>query len=161
MQHWVLSVVNNVSVKLVQYRRCSQWTWSRKEVVVGDLLVLYKVAWTCYRVENYEAQKLIPLFSRFLSVSSGFAYKSGLVDCRCSESWAYMFTEDVWQSRGQCWTRNTVKTDREDGKHPLRPDNQTWAVLNQFKTLVSTWQALHISLVSISPNSKYKSHNFI
>lgn len=54
------STVNNASVESVQYRRCSQWTWSHKEVVVGDLLVLCK-KWLGPATKWETVQKLIPL----------------------------------------------------------------------------------------------------
>ncbi len=94
------------------------------------------------------------------SISSGFAYNRGLVYCMCQESWVYMLWGCLTEQRTRetCWTKSKGK--REDKKHPLRPVYQTWAVLNQFKTLFSTWQTLHIFLVSTDlPKPQYNSHN--
>lgn len=88
------SIVNNVSVELVQYRRCSQWTWSRtKEVVVGDLLVLYKkVAWTCYRAEN--GSEVDPTWFCIQAFELQVRRKKKKRNTEC------VFTEDVGQNRG-------------------------------------------------------------
>lgn len=161
MQHWVHSVVNNVSKKggtvkedvpsghealkrwlLVICWCCIKWLGPATEWISWSLPLRFK---------ELAEQRASPLvLHTTVGLCTVCAKRANSV---CAPRG--VLTE---QTRETCWTKSRGRG--EDGKHPLRPVYQTWAVLNQFKTLFSTWQTLHIFLISTDlPKLQYMSHN--
>lgn len=118
------------------------------------------LAWTCWTVVNGSQ------FDPYTEVSKSAEQRAfPLVLHATVGLWTACAKRGNGASVRRCLTEQRTKETRwtesagrrEDGKHPLRPVYQTWAVLNQFKTLFSTWQTLHIFL--ISPDLSKLQHN--